>query len=106
MGKLSPVGHGLMFALDAGGLAANKMLGLPIAAGAASKFIADKATLANARNVAELAAMGGNRSAMQMPPNMVQRFAKSARPGLAQGLLNAALLNTMQRPSMGLLGGY
>lgn len=106
MGKLSPVGHGLMFALDAGGLAANKALGLPIAAGAASKFIADRATLANARNVAELAAMGGNRSAVQMQPNMVQRFAEKSRPGLASAILNASLLNSMQRPSMGLLGSY
>lgn len=104
MGKLSPVGHGLMFALDAGGLAANKMLGLPIAAGAASKFIADRATLANARNVAELAAMGGRQSAMQMPPNAVQRFAQKSRPGVVQGLLNAGLLGTRSRPSMGLLG--
>jgi hypothetical protein len=103
MGKLSPVGHGLMFALDAGGFAANKALGLPIAAGAASKFIADRATLANARNVAELVAMGGNRAAMQMPPNALQRAAVKGRPVLTRGLLAAGLLNSMQRPSMGLL---
>lgn len=91
-GKLSPVGNGLIAALDVGGFAANKMLGLPIAAGAASKYLADKATQVNANRLAELIASGGSKAALEPAPNALQRLSESKREALIRALMSAGVM--------------
>jgi hypothetical protein len=58
VGKLSPQGNGLMTALSIGGTMANPALGIPTAAGAVSKVLADRMTQNRVKELVDLIARG------------------------------------------------
>lgn len=62
VGKLSPQGNGLMTALSIGGAAANPLLAIPTATGAASKVAADAITQTKVKQLVDLIALGGSRA--------------------------------------------
>lgn len=67
VGKLSPVGNGLMAALGIGGAAANPLLATVPAIGAAAKFAADRDTTNKARLLQALIANGGKKLPARSP---------------------------------------
>jgi hypothetical protein len=91
VGKLSPQGSGLMAALGIGGTAANPMLAAGPIAGIAGKKVSEKMTEANVKQLVDIIAAGGSRSAAVAAPNAIQRLTKSERERLALALMGAGV---------------
>ncbi len=92
VGKLSPVGNGLMAALGIAGTAANPMLAAVPALGGAAKYIADKATPDKVEMLSKIIRAGGDKSAAVAAPNAVQRLAESKRGALARLLMGGGMV--------------
>lgn len=93
-GKLSPSGNGLMAALSLGATAFNPLMALPAMGGLGAKFVADKATANNVKELEKIVRAGGLLSATQPTPNAVQRLAQSERDTLARLFMGLGLLGT------------
>jgi hypothetical protein len=91
VGKLSPQGSGLMAALGIGGTAANPMLAAGPLAGIAGKKVSEKMTEANIKQLVDIIAAGGSRSAAVAAPNAIQRLTQSERERLALALMGAGV---------------
>lgn len=102
VGKLSPQGNGLMTALSIGGTMANPALGVPTAAGAVSKVLADRITQTRVKELVDLIARGSEtpeaKSAIQElsqiaakdPAVAALRGQVAARASRAAGVAGAA----------------
>lgn len=90
-GKLSPSGNGLMAALGIGGAMVNPMVGLASLGGMGAKHVADSMTNQNVRQLLDVIAAGGAKSATQAAPNAVQRLAQSERDPLARLLMSLGI---------------
>jgi hypothetical protein len=87
LGKLSPNGNGLMLLGHVVGGSATGGATVPFAAaGAAGKFVADKATPSNVYALARIIAAGGDASKVAMAKNAVQRLSESERESLSRVL--------------------
>jgi hypothetical protein len=88
-GKLSPSGNGLMAALGIGATMANPAMGALSLGGMGAKTIADSITGRNVQKLSEIIRAGGQKSAAEAAPNLVQRLSESQRDRVIRALMAA-----------------
>jgi hypothetical protein len=89
VGKMSPEGNGLIAMMHGAGALASGGMSLPLmAVGYGAKKIADRSTKNNVDALRNIILAGGDKSALKLPPNELQKMLKSpdAKNALARAL--------------------